>query len=68
MAIANDILGGSSFRSRLFNDVRTKRGLAYSVFSGLSAYRDAANTTIYARCANEAIAEGVDLCVEELRN
>lgn len=26
LAIANDILGGSSFRSRLFNDVRTKRG------------------------------------------
>ncbi|MBA5870463.1 MAG: insulinase family protein [Nitrospira sp. CR2.1] len=37
VAIANDILGGSSFRSRLFNDVRTKRGLAYSVGSGLRA-------------------------------
>ena len=37
LAIANDILGGSSFRSRLFNDVRTKRGLAYSVGSRLSA-------------------------------
>lgn len=36
LAIANDILGGSSFRSRLFNDVRTKRGLAYSVGSRLS--------------------------------
>lgn len=35
-AIANDILGGSSFRSRLFNDVRTKRGLAYSVGSRLN--------------------------------
>jgi zinc protease len=37
LAIANDILGGSSFRSRLFNDVRTKRGLAYSVGSRLNA-------------------------------
>ncbi|MEK6803383.1 MAG: pitrilysin family protein [Nitrospirota bacterium] len=37
VAIANDILGGSSFRSRLFNDVRTQRGLAYSVGSGLRA-------------------------------
>jgi predicted Zn-dependent peptidase len=37
VSIANDILGGSSFRSRLFNDVRTKRGLAYSVGSGLRA-------------------------------
>ncbi|MDF0665171.1 MAG: pitrilysin family protein [Nitrospira sp.] len=36
LAIANDILGGSSFRSRLFNDVRSKRGLAYSVGSRLN--------------------------------
>lgn len=36
LAIVNDILGGSSFRSRLFNDVRTKRGLAYSVGSRLN--------------------------------
>jgi len=37
LAIANDILGGSSFRSRIFNDVRTRRGLAYSVGSRLNA-------------------------------
>ncbi|WP_173047638.1 pitrilysin family protein [Nitrospira sp. KM1] len=37
LAIANDILGGSSFRSRLFNDVRTQRGLAYSVGSRLNS-------------------------------
>ena len=37
LAIANDILGGSSFRSRLFNDVRSKRGLAYSVGSRLNS-------------------------------
>jgi zinc protease len=36
LAIANDILGGSSFRSRLFNDVRTRQGLAYSVGSRLN--------------------------------
>src|SRR5574337_900540 len=36
LAIANDILGGRSFRSRLFNDVRSKRGLAYSVGSRLN--------------------------------
>jgi zinc protease len=36
LAIANDILGGSSFRSRIFNDVRTQRGLAYSVGSRLN--------------------------------
>jgi len=37
LTIANDILGGDSFRGRLFNEVRTKRGLAYSVGSELSA-------------------------------
>lgn len=37
LAIANDILGGNSFHGRLFNDVRTKRGLAYSVGSELNA-------------------------------
>ncbi len=35
LVIANDILGGGSFRSRLFQDVRTRQGLAYSVGSGL---------------------------------
>ena len=36
LAIANDILGGGSGASRLYNEVRTKRGLAYSVGSELS--------------------------------
>lgn len=35
LSILNDILGGSSFRSRLFQDIRTKQGLAYSVGSAL---------------------------------
>ncbi len=53
--------------SRLFQNVREKRGLAYAVFSGLSAYRDAGALTIYAGCANEAVGEVIDLTVEELR-
>ena len=52
--ILNTVLGGS-MSSRLFQNVREKRGLAYAVFSGLSAYRDAGNITIYAGCANEAV-------------
>ena len=38
--VLNTLLGGS-MSSRLFQNVREKRGLAYAVFSGLSAYRDA---------------------------
>jgi predicted Zn-dependent peptidase len=64
--ILNTLLGGS-MSSRLFQNVREKRGLAYAVFSGLSAYRDAGSITIYAGCANEAVGEVVDVVIEELR-
>jgi predicted Zn-dependent peptidase len=64
--ILNTVLGGS-MSSRLFQNIREKRGLAYSVFSGLSAYRDAGNMTIYAGCANEAVGEVIDLAVGELK-
>lgn len=64
--ILNTVLGGS-MSSRLFQTVREKRGLAYAVFSGLSAYRDAGNITIYAGCASDAVEQVIDLCVEELR-
>jgi len=64
--ILNTLVGGS-MSSRLFQNVREKRGLAYAVFSGLSAYRDAGSFTVYAGCANEAVGEVIDLVVEELR-
>ena len=64
--VLNTILGGS-MSSRLFQNVREKRGLAYSVFSGLSAYRDAGSMTIYAGCANEAVGELIDVVIAELR-
>ena len=38
--VLNTMLGGS-MSSRLFQNIREKRGLAYSVFSGINAYRDA---------------------------
>jgi len=64
--VLNTVLGGS-MSSRLFQNVREKRGLAYAVFSGLSAYRDAGSMTIYAGCANHAIGELIDVVVVELR-
>jgi predicted Zn-dependent peptidase len=64
--VLNTLLGGS-MSSRLFQNVREKRGLAYAVFSGLSAYRDAGSFTVYAGCANDAVEQVIDLVVEELR-
>jgi predicted Zn-dependent peptidase len=64
--VLNTVLGGS-MSSRLFQNVREKRGLAYAVFSGLSAYRDAGSMTIYAGCANGAVGELIDVVIAELR-
>ncbi len=64
--VMNTVLGGS-MSSRLFQNVREKRGLAYAVFSGLSAYRDAGSMTVYAGCANDVVSELIDLVVVELR-
>jgi predicted Zn-dependent peptidase len=64
--VLNTLLGGS-MSSRLFQNIREKRGLAYAVFSGLSAYRDAGSFTVYAGCSNDAVSQVIDLVVEELR-
>ncbi len=42
----NEILGGGAFSSRLYDEVREKRGLAYSVGSSLSTFDNAAYLTI----------------------
>ena len=67
VALALNTMLGGSMSSRLFQNVREKRGLAYSVFSSLSAYRDAGVASIYAGCANDAVPELVDVVVSELR-
>jgi predicted Zn-dependent peptidase len=64
--ILNTVLGGS-MSSRLFQNVREKRGLAYAVFSGLNAYRDAGVLTVYAGCAAGSVGQVVDLVIGELR-
>ena len=62
----NTVLGGS-MSSRLFQNIREKRGLAYSVSSSLTSYRDAGALTVYVGCDGAAVAAVVELVVEELR-
>jgi predicted Zn-dependent peptidase len=64
--VLNTVLGGS-MSSRLFQNVREKRGLAYAVFSGMSAYQDVGALSVYAGCANDAVAELIDVVVAEMR-
>jgi predicted Zn-dependent peptidase len=62
----NTILGGT-LSSRLFQVIREKRGLAYSVYSGLTCYRDAGNLTVYAATSPQNSSQVVDLVLDELR-
>ncbi len=53
------VLGGGGQQYRLFNEVREKRGLAYSVSSGLRTYKRAALLVISTGSANERVAEAI---------
>jgi predicted Zn-dependent peptidase len=64
--VMNVMLGGS-MSSRLFQNIREKRGLAYAVSSGLVSYRDGGAFTIYAGCDADAVREVMDLVVVELQ-
>lgn len=64
--VLNTILGGS-MSSRLFQHIREERGLAYAVFSNLTAYSDAGMLTVYAGCAADKVADVVDLTLAEMR-
>jgi predicted Zn-dependent peptidase len=65
--VLNTVLGGG-MSSRLFQNIREKKGLAYAVFSELSMYTDAGCLAIYAGMAMESARQVVDLIVEEFRN
>jgi predicted Zn-dependent peptidase len=62
----NTVLGGS-MSSRLFQNVREKRGLAYAVFSSMSAYQDVGSLSIYAGCSNDVVAELIEVVIGEIR-
>ena len=47
VSILNDVLGGG-MSSRLFQNIRERQGLAYAIFSELSAYRDSGSLSVYA--------------------
>jgi zinc protease len=64
--VLNHILGGGAFTSRLFQEVREKRGLAYSVGTSLVSYRAAAMTWGYTATKNERVGEALDVITSEM--
>jgi predicted Zn-dependent peptidase len=63
--VMNHVLGGG-LSSRLFEEIRERRGLAYSVGSGASAYSDAGALTVYAGTSPGQLAEVLRLVDHEL--
>jgi predicted Zn-dependent peptidase len=62
-----DIVLGGGMSSRLFQEVREKRGLAYSVASSLNSYRLGGYETIYAACAPKNLGRLIDVTLKELK-
>ena len=65
LILLNNILGGS-MSSRLFQEIREKRGLAYSVFSYHSSYHDTGLFTIYAGTTPKQVDDVVEIIQETL--
>jgi predicted Zn-dependent peptidase len=65
LGVLNAALGGG-MSSRLFQEIREKRGLAYSVYSYDTQYADAGVVGVYAGCAPGKVDEVLDLTRAEL--
>ena len=62
--LLNSVLGGG-MSSRLFQSVREERGLAYSIYSETSPFRDTGSLAVYAGCAMENTREVLQLTLAE---
>jgi predicted Zn-dependent peptidase len=62
-----DVVLGGGMSSRLFQEVRERRGLVYTIGSSLSAYRLGGYETISAACAPKNLERVLDVTLKELR-
>ncbi|RPJ17641.1 MAG: insulinase family protein [Desulfobacteraceae bacterium] len=65
-SLLNTVIGGN-MSSRLFQEIREKRGLAYSVYSFISSYADTGMFGAYAAVDPANAVEAADLIIRELR-
>jgi predicted Zn-dependent peptidase len=65
MAALNNVLGGG-MSSRLFQEVREKRGLAYAVYSYHQGYSDAGALKVYVGSTTNNVGEAVRVIAEQL--
>ncbi|MEU7108171.1 pitrilysin family protein [Streptomyces sp. NPDC046215] len=65
LGVLNTALGGG-MSSRLFQEVREKRGLAYSVYSYTSGFADCGLFGVYAGCRPSQVQDVLKICRDEL--
>ncbi|SEG61680.1 Predicted Zn-dependent peptidase [Thermomonospora echinospora] len=65
LGVLNAALGGG-MSSRLFQEVREKRGLAYSVYSYTAQYADTGTFGVYAGCQPGKVDEVLSICRDEV--
>ncbi|WP_407701031.1 M16 family metallopeptidase [Wenjunlia vitaminophila] len=65
LSLLTTALGGG-MSSRLFQEIREKRGLAYSVYAYTSSYADLGLFGIYAGCQPDRAGEVLKICRDEL--
>ncbi|MCI5112412.1 MAG: insulinase family protein [Marivita sp.] len=58
---------GGGMSSRLFQEIREKRGLCYTIFAQTGAYSDTGMTTIYAGTSGEEIRDLTNLTIDEMK-
>lgn len=66
LAVINTVLGGS-VSSRLFQEIRERRGLVYSIYSHLSSYQDGGLVTVYAGTSIQNAPKVAGLILKELK-
>lgn len=66
LEVLNEILGGSAFSSRLYREVRTRRGLAYWVGSSLSEPYDLGLIAAGCQTKNQTASEAVQTILDEM--
>jgi len=64
--LMNSVFGGS-MSSRLFQEIREKRGLAYAVRSYIVSYRDTGMLNIYVGTSKDKTQEVIDIILAEMR-
>ncbi len=64
-SLLDSILGGSA-SSRLFQEIREKRGMAYSVYSFGSQYTDTGLVGVYVGTREENLGACVEICMEQI--